>query len=225
GAPGLGRALAEAPRHVEVGLRLMKDELWAGLELEGASEGAGVRAALADEAVANLTRRIMAALGPREKCERCGGDVYAVHLVRLSGLDEIHGLACPGCARVLRSFWRFGERERRLEKIALGVGLVAEERLRLSGATLVFQMLPTERIRLTARALLRRFRELCLEPNGLELPRDALAVRAGRALLPAGARVPEGPKLEVVTLPKAGETEAGLLARVRARVRARFSAA
>ena len=221
-APELGPALCKAPRHLGVGLRLHREELWVALELTGPGLSDGVRAALGNEAVAALARRVMAALGPRERCERCAGEVYAVPLVRLSGLDEIHGLACPGCARVLRSFWRFGGRERRLEKVALGVGLVAEVRARFAGAPLAFQMLPSERGRLTARALVRRFRELCLEPNGLELPRGALLVRAGRTLLPAGARVPERARVEIVGSAGAGAEEARLAQAVRGRVKARF---
>jgi hypothetical protein len=211
------RALGRLPRHVEVGLRLQGGQLRAGLQLESPELLAGLRAALHRETVRELARRVLAALGPRLRCERCRREVYAVHLLRLRGIDEVHGLACPGCASLLKSFRRYGQPEdlEALSPLAVEVGLVSEQPVRFAGASLAFQMLPAERARLTARALLRRLRELCLEPHGIDVPRDALGLRVGGALLATGARVPEGPTAVVVALPGAGRAGRQLLARVR----------
>jgi hypothetical protein len=175
--------------------------------------------------VRELAQRVVAALGPREHC-RCGGEVYAVHVLRVRGLDEVHGLACPRCAAVLRSFWRYGEPRgvEALSQFALDIGLVVEQPVRLAGALLAFQMLPAERNRLTARALLRRFRELCLGPNGVNLPRGTLALRAGRAPLAEGARVPEGARVDLTLKRAAGIGGRELLALLRRRIEQRFRA-
>jgi len=226
GAPDLGRALATLPGHLVIGLRLREDEVEAGLQLASADLAAGVRAALEHEAARGLARRVVAALGPRERCVECSGEVYAVHLLRVRGLDEVHGLACPRCAAVLRSFLRYGEPQglEVLSALAVEIGLVAEQPVRFSGARLAFQMLPAERARLTGRALLRRFRGLCLEPHGLDLPRGALGLRAGRARLAPGARVPEGVSVSVVALPEAGMDVRELLDVVRKKIERRFRA-
>ncbi len=226
GAPDLGSALATLPGHLEVGLRLSEDEVEAGLQLDSAELSAGVRAAMEHEAGRVLAQRVVAALGPRERCGACGGEVYAIHLLRVRGLDEVHGLACPCCAAVLKSFLRYGEPEgvEALSALAVEIGLVAEQPVRFAGAALAFQMLPAERVRLTGRSLLRRFCELCLEPHGVDLPRGALGLRAGRALLAPGARVPEGVSVSVVALPGAGLATRELLGRVRQNIERRFRA-
>jgi hypothetical protein len=224
GAPDLGAALAASPRHVELGLRTAGEEVVAGLQLSAPDLRAGVREALARAPVAELARRVLAALGPRERCQACACEVYAVHVRRLRGVDEVRGLACPRCARSLKSFWRYGPPEglEALAPLAVEIGLVVEQGLRVGGAALTFELLPSERARLTSRALLRRFQELCLAPCRVELPRGALAVRAGRRLLPAGARVPEGAVATLVVGPAAGLDERALLRLLRERVKARF---
>jgi hypothetical protein len=83
-------------------------------------------------------------------------------------------------------------------------------------------MLPAERARLTARALVRRVGELCLAPHGLELPRGALTVLADRAPLPAGARVPEGARIQLACQASAGVSEKELARLVGAGARRRF---
>jgi len=223
GAPDLGAALARLPRQVELGLRAAGDEVVAGLQLSAPGLGAGVRAALGRAPVDDLARRVLAALGPRERCATCG-EVYAVHVLRVRGLDEVHGLACPRCAAVLRSFWRYGPAEglEALAPLAVEIGLVVEQRVRLAGASFAFELLPAERARLTARALLRRFDELCLTPAGVQLPRGALALRAGRRLLAPGARVPEEAAVSIVAGPAAGVAERELLVLLRDRVERRF---
>jgi len=225
GAPDLAGALSRLPLHLEIGFRLRGDEVDGGLQLASPELAAGVRAALRDEAVRDVARRVVAALGPLERC-RCAGEVYAIHVLRVRGVDEVHGLACPRCAAVLRSFWRYGEPRglEALSPLALDIGLIVEQPVRLAGAALAFQMLPVERNRLTARGLLRRFREICLAPHGVEIPRGALALRAGRALLPEGARVPEGARLRFVVKREAGLDQRELLALLREKVDRRFRA-
>ena len=225
-SPDLPGALARLPPHLEIGLRWCGDDVQAGLQLASPELVEGVRVAFAKEPVRDLAQRLLAALGPVERCA-CAGEIYAVHVLRLRGPDEVHGLACPRCGRVLKSFWRYGE-PRGLEvlgAVAVEIGLVVEQPVRLAGAPLTFQMLPAERNRLTARALVRRFRELCLAPHGLELPRGALAIRAGRALLADGARVPEGVRVALVAVKRvAGIRERDLLTLVREKVVRRFRA-
>lgn len=223
-APDLGRALADLPREVELGLRLGGEELLAGLQLAGSDLAAGVRRALADEPVKALAARVLLALGPRERCRTCEADVHAVHLLRLRGLDEVHGLACPACGGVLRTFYRYGPPEGLAALVPLGVdvGLLAEQAVRIGRSAVTLQMLPAERGRLTARALLRRLCELCLAPHGIELPPAALRLRAGGAFLPAGARVPEGVRVELVVDPAAGLPEQELARAIRAGAKRRF---
>jgi hypothetical protein len=224
GSPDLSRALASLPRHVEVGLRRHRDGVQAGLQLAAPDLAAGVRAALSTEPVAALTQRVLAALGPRERCGRCRADVYAVHLLRMRRLDEVHGLACPECGAVLRSFWRYGEPEglEALAPLAVEVGLVVELPVRLGGAALAFQMLPAERARLTARSLIRHFEELCAAPYGIALARGALTLRAGGAPLAPGARVPDDVALSFAPSARAGLAARDLLALVRRGVARRF---
>ena len=152
-APALAEALARAPRHVVVGARLGPDEVVAGPQLAEAGLAAGVRLALEHGAVAAVARRVLAALGPEERCRRCRKPVLGLHLLRTRGLDERHGVVCPRCGGVLRSYWRYGEAEglEALAPLSLALGLVAEQPVTLGGATLGFQLLPPEREALTAR--------------------------------------------------------------------------
>ena len=199
-APDLGRALADLPREVELGLRLGREGIVAGLQLAGSELAAGVPIALADERLQALAARVLLALGPRERCRSCEAEVYAVHLLRLRGLDEVHGLACPACGAVLRTFYQYGPAEglAGLVPLAVDLGVLAEQEVRIGRSSMTLQMLPAERRRLTARALLRRLRDLCLTPHGIELPQSALRLRAAGAVLPAGARVPEQARVELV---------------------------
>ncbi len=199
-APDLGRALADLPREVEIGLRLGGDGIVAGLQLAGSELASGVRRALTDERVKALAARVLLALGPRERCRRCEVEVYAVHLLRVRGLDEVNGLACPACGAVLRTFYRYGPPEglATLVPLAMDLGLLADQTVRIGRSSVTLQMLPSERGRLTARALLRRLCELCLAPHGIELPVATLRLQVGDAALPAGAMVPDGTGVELV---------------------------
>jgi hypothetical protein len=229
-APGLTEALARAPRHVVVGARLGAGEVVAGPQLAEAGLAAGVRLALEHGAVAEVARRVLGALGPEEKCRRCRKPVLGLHLLRTRGLDERHGVVCPRCGGLLRSYWRYGEAEglEALAPISLALGLVAEQPVTLGGATLGFQLLPPEREAWTARDLLARFAELYLEPYQAPVPRQALRLapggRAGgrsRPLAP-GAPVAGLRGLSIRLAPQAGLAEEGLLELLRTRIERRF---
>jgi hypothetical protein len=226
GAPSLGHALASAPRALEVGLRAAAGGVQAGLQLAAPELVAGARAALEDARVRDIAGAVLAVLGPRQRCGRCGEEGYARHLLRVSGLDEVHGLACPHCGAVARSFWRYGEPEgvEALAPLARELGVVAEARVRLAGARLAFGMVPAERGALTAGALLERFRELCLAPARLELPDDALAVTRAGKVLPSTARLPSSGAFALRRAGGPGPDEGALLAELRARVASRFRA-
>jgi hypothetical protein len=228
GAPPLAEALARAPRHLVVGARLGAEEVLAGPQLAEAGLSAGVRLALEHGAVAALARQVLAALGPEERCGGCRKPVLGLHLLRTRGLDERHGIACPRCGKVLRSYWRYGEAEglEALAPVSLALGLVVEQPLSLGGASLGFQLLPAEREALTARELLARFAELYLEPY--EAP---VKVAALRLVQGAGAKAkPLGPAtrvgglrgLSLRLLPETGLAEVGLLELLRTRIERRF---
>jgi hypothetical protein len=223
-APDLARACARLPRHLAVGARAQGDAVVAGVQLADASLLAGVRIALERAAVADLAREVLAALGPEEACEACGTSAPALHLLRTRGLDELNGLACPGCGAILRSYWRYGEADglEALAPHALRLGLVAEATAQLAGTAIGFQMLPAEREKLTADRLRRRFAELYLAPYEVDLPADAVAVARGGEPLAPGARLGAEGRLRFTIREGAGTTAEELLELLRARIERRF---
>jgi hypothetical protein len=222
-APDLARALARLPRHLEVGVRAHGEAFVGGVQLAGAELAAGVSIALEREAFAALGRRVLATLGPEERCRPCGEKVVAIHLLRTRGLDELNGVACPRCGAVLRSYWRYGEAEglEALAPHALRLGLVAEQAVSFAGTTVGFQMLPGELERLTADRLRRRFAELYLEPYEVEIPLARLRLEADDGPLPPAARV-AGRRVALVLGEGEGPAEEELLEILRARIERRF---
>jgi hypothetical protein len=222
-APGFERLLARLPRHLEVGMRALPDAVQAGVQLRAPELLAGVRIALDRSGFAALAREVLASLGPEERCGRCGERVFALHLMRTRGLDELNGLVCPSCGAVLRSYWRYGEIEglEALMPFALRLGLLEEQVVRLAGTAVGFQMLPAERERLTAGKLRRRLHELYFAAYGLAVPPAALHLRAGRSELEPSARVPEGP-VTVAFGREAPISEPQALELLRARIERRF---
>ncbi len=222
GAPDLAGALGRLPRHLALGLRVQGRELPFGLHLAEPELAAGVRVALAREPVREAARRVLGALGPPLRCRACRAGRPALHLLRIRGLDELHGLVCPTCGAVLRSYWQYGEAGglEALAPLALEVGLVAEVALRLGGATVALQLLPAERERLTAGGLRDRLLALLFAPYRIELPPRALRIRAGRRELPARERLPEGRLAAAIEGGPLGEVEA--LELLRTRVERRF---
>jgi len=230
GAPPLAEALARAPRHLVVGARLGQEEVVAGPQLAEAGLAAGVRLALEHGAVARLARTVLGALGPEERCKACRKAVLGIHLLRTRGLDERHGVVCPRCGGVLRSYWRYGEAEglEALAPYSLALGQVAELRVALGGATLGFQVLATQLEELTTRALLDRFAELYLDPYQAPVARQALRLmpvgRAGSRAGPLQPRAAVGGLggLRLGLAPEAGLAEEGLLELLRTRIERRF---
>jgi len=224
GTPDLTRTIARMPRWLAVGARAQAAEVVAGVQLAEAELAAGVRIALERGAVARLAREVLAALGPDGTCEACGARGAGLHLLRTRGLDELNGVACPGCGAVLRSYWRYGEADglEALAPHALRLGLVAEATAQLAGTALGFQMLPSERAALTAAGLRRRFAELYLAPYGVELPAEAMGLADRRVELAPGARLDPAARLRFTVARDAGLTAEELLELLRARIERRF---
>jgi hypothetical protein len=224
GAQDLPRTLARLPRWLTVGARAQGDEVVAGPQLADASLLAGVRIALERGSVAGIARDVLAALGPDVACECCGARGAGLHLHRTRGLDELHGVACPACGALVRSYWRYGVADglEALAPHALRLGLVAEATAQLAGTSIGFQMLPAERERLTAAQLRRRFVELYLEPYEVDLAADAIGVAAGRDELGPGARLAPGEKLRFTVAAGARLGAEELLELLRARIERRF---
>ncbi|HET9555377.1 MAG TPA: molecular chaperone DnaJ, partial [Anaeromyxobacteraceae bacterium] len=224
GAPDLAGALARLPPHLAVGARAGREEVVAGLQLADGALAAGARIALERDGVAALARRVLAALGPAERCAACREEVLGRHLLRTRGLDERHGIACPRCGAILRSYWRYGEPEglEALAPLALELGLVAEQPVALGDATLGFQLLPEEHAALTAAGLAGRFAELYLAPCEVALPEGALTVEGRGGHLGPRARVAGAGRLAFRLGEAAGTTEDGLVELLRARIERRF---
>ncbi|HET7755350.1 MAG TPA: J domain-containing protein [Anaeromyxobacteraceae bacterium] len=224
-APDLSRALARLPRHLDVGVRVRGDGVAAGLQLSSADAVAGVRHALASGALRPLARDVLAACGPRERCEACEATVAAVHLLRTRGLDEVHGVVCPRCGSVLRSYWRYGERHglECLAPLALELGLVAEAHVRIGRRTVGFQMLPAVRAALTAARLAHLVHALYAQPHELPLRASHLAFQAegARAALAPDDLVPEGAAVRL-RLAGAALREQQVISWVKQRIEERF---
>lgn len=219
-APDFERLLSRLPRHLELGLRAVGGDLAAGLQLASAEHPAGVRIALGREPVARLARDVLGALGPTLRCPRCRRERAALHLLRTRGLDEVHAMVCPRCGGVLRSYWRYGEAEglEALAPLALDLGLVSEQVVRLGGASIAFQMLPPEREALTAGRLGSLFAELYLVPCKVDVAPVDVRFRVGRALLRRAARLPQ----RGVTVEVGGTSGVDLEEALRARIARRF---
>jgi len=223
-APPFERLVTRLPRHLEVGMRATPEAVHAGVQLATPELVAGVRIALERAACARLGREVLLLLGPREACRRCGEEVYAVHLMRTRGLDELNGLVCPACAAVLRSYWRYGEVEglEALAPFALQLGAVAEQVVRLAGASIGFQLLPAERERLTAQKLRQRIVDLYLVPYGLEIPPAQVGLEVAGEPLAAATRIPGRGAVKLILGRKAGMSEAEALELLRSRIERRF---
>jgi curved DNA-binding protein CbpA len=224
GAPDLAGALARLPRHLTLGARAGREEVVAGLQLAEASLAAGVQVALSREAVAARAREVLSNLGPEERCASCRRQVLGLHLLRTSGLDERHGIACPSCGAVLRSYWRYGEAEglEGLWPVARSLGLAAEQAVRLGGVTLAFGMRPADLAVLTAGGLVERFEELYLAPCRVALPRAAVRVAARGSLITPRTRLAGAGRISLTLTEAAGTTAEGLVELLRGRIERRF---
>jgi hypothetical protein len=222
-APAYAQALTRLPRHLEMGLRLQKQEVRFGVQLRELELLAAVPLALERAEVAEQGRLVLSVLGPREACKACGADGYLVHLLRTRGLDERHGMVCGTCGKAAKSYWLYAKTDGQeaLLPRALELGLVTEVVLRFAGAGVAFQLLPGERDALTADALRQRFVDLYVTPYGLELDPAHLVLSRRGAPLPGDAPLGEG----VVSLqlaPEAGQADKDVLALLRSRIERRF---
>jgi hypothetical protein len=222
-APSFDQALTRLPRHLELGMRVMKKEVRFGLQLREAELLAAVPLALQRADVAERGRSVLAVIGPQEQCKRCGEEVLLQHLLRTRGLDELNGMLCPLCAHVQKSYWLYSrsEGQEALLPHALRLGTVVEQGLRLAGTTLGFQLLPEEREALTVAQLLQRFVDLYLQPYGVELePSHVRLVQAGQTL-DAETLVGRG-AITLKLAPEAGTSEKEVLELLRSRIERRF---
>ena len=222
-APTFDQALTRLPRHLELGMRVMKKEVRFGLQLRDAELLAAVPLALQRADVAELGRSVLAVIGPQEQCKRCGEEVLLQHLLRTRGLDELNGLLCPLCAHVQKSYWLYSrsEGQEALLPHALRLGTVAEQVVRLAGKSFSFQFLPEEREALTASHLRQRFLDLYVQPYGVELEPAHLRLSQGGKALAADALVGKGlVKLELE--PEAATSEKQVLELLRSRIERRF---
>ncbi len=223
-APTFDQALTRLPRHLELGMRVMKKEVRFGLQLRDAELLAAVPLALQRADVAELGRSVLAVIGPQEQCKRCGEEVLLQHLLRTRGLDELNGMLCPLCAHVQKSYWLYSrtEGQEALLPHALRLGTVVEQVVRLAGKSVGFQFLPEEREALTAAGLRQRFADLYLQPYGVELdPARVRLVQSGHVLAPE-ALVGKGTvKLELEATEE-GPSEKEVLELLRSRIERRF---
>ncbi|WP_395811997.1 molecular chaperone DnaJ [Archangium minus] len=222
-APSFDQALTRLPRHLELGMRVMKKEVRFGLQLRDAELLAAVPLALQREDVAERGRSVLAVIGPQEQCKRCGEEVLLQHLLRTRGLDELNGMLCPLCAHVQKSYWLYSrsEGQEALLPHALRLRTVVEQGLRLAGTTVGFQFLPEEREALTAAQLLQRFVDLYLQPYGVELnPAHLRLVQAGKTLEPE-VLIGRG-AIKLVLDPEAGTSDKEVLELLRSRIERRF---
>ncbi|WP_434384764.1 molecular chaperone DnaJ [Melittangium boletus] len=222
-APPYDQALTRLPRHLELGLRVMKKEVRFGLQLREAELLAAVPLALQRADVAERGRSVLAVIGPQEQCKACGEEVLLQHLLRTRGLDELNGLVCPLCAHTQKSYWLYSrtEGQEALLPHALRLGTVVEQGVRLGGTSVGFQLLPEEREALTAARLRQRLVDLYLQPYAVELlPEHVRLVQGGRELEDE-ALVGRG-GVTVRLAPEAGTSEAEVLELLRARIERRF---
>jgi hypothetical protein len=221
GAPDLPRALARLPRHLEVGLRAQGAALACGLQLASAGDAPAVREALGAPAVADLAREALRLAGPALRCPACAREVFALHLLRLRGLGEVHALACPRCGELLRSYARYGAPEgvEGLAPLAVELGLVAEVHATLGGRPLVLALPAPRRAALTAGGLRRLAHALLFAAHAIPLEPAHLDVQVDGRTIAARARVPPG----AVTLAlRGGLDAAAAAARIAAAAARRF---
>jgi hypothetical protein len=228
GSPPLPELLARPPRGVAVGLRARAAEgggLAFGLQLAEPWGAAALRLALADADVLALARRVFEVVGPELACGGCAAPVFALHHLRVRGLDEVHGLACPRCGDVLRSYVRYGAREgvEALLPLALELGVVAEVPVRFAAREVGFQVPATRRRALTAAALRRLAHGLLFEAHRLPAAARDLVLSAGGRTLGPRARVPDA-EIALALAPAAGLAAEDAAARIAERAARRFRA-
>ena len=225
-APPLERLLAQLPAHLDVGLRHQGEGRGAvhlGVQLRTADLAGGVSIALSHPPLAGLARDVLRLLGPRERCSGCGEEVELQHLLRTRGLDELHALVCPRCFAVRKRYFLFSRSDglEALNPQALRLGLLQEQVVKLSGASIAFQVLEGERPRITAADLARRLHDCYFAAYQVPVPPEAVRLFAG----PRELRGMDAPPPRPVTArldPRAGLSDRAALELLRSRIERRF---
>jgi hypothetical protein len=223
-APPFERAITELPPFLELGLRAYPKRLGFGLQMKHPWALGTAARALCTPELSGLARRVLEVMGPSERCSACGKVSFLVHLFRTRGMDEVHGLVCPACAAIQRSYRTFGA-PLGLEALAphaVALGLVDEQAVRIADATIVLGFEPKERKALTAKHLLERIALLHFDGPAKGLLRHA-RLRVGKAPLSPSAPVQKGAKVRLVLARGAPLGEKELVRVLRAEARARYS--
>jgi hypothetical protein len=223
-APPFERAILRLPPFLEVGLRAYPKRLGFGIQLKQAWAVGSVGRALGTPELLPLSRRVLEVMGPSERCAACGKVSFLVHLFRTRGTDEIHGLVCPVCAAVQRSYRTFGASEglEALAPYAVALGSVDEQAVRIANTTLVFGLRPAERKALTAGRLIERIAALHFEGLKEGLSRH-LRIRLGQRPLSPSSPVRAGATVRLVLTKDAPLDEKELVASLRSQARARYT--
>jgi hypothetical protein len=223
-APPFERAISQLPSFLELGLRAYPKRLGFGLQMKHAWALGSVRRALCTPQLLALSRRIIEVMGPSERCSTCGKVGFLLHLFRTRGLEEVHGLVCPACTAVQRSYRTFGGPEglEALAPYAVELGVIEEQPVRIADATIVLGLRPSERKGLTAKRLLERIGALHFDGLKDDLS-QYVRLRQGQQLLPPSSPVRPGAKIRLVLAKGAPLREKELVRLLRARTRARYS--
>jgi len=225
-APTLEALLAQLPPHLELGLREQdqgKGAVHFGVQLRGADLLPGVTIALEHAPLAALARDALRLLGPRERCSACGETSESQHVLRTRGLDELHALVCPRCFAVHKRYFLFSRSDglEALNPQALKLGLLQEAVVKLSGASIAFQLLEEERARLTAADLSRRLHDCYFAAYKVPVPPEAVQLFSGAKELRGMDPIPPRP-LTAKLDRRAGMKERAALELLRSRIERRF---
>lgn len=201
-APALERLLAQLPPHLDIGLReqgqgagASAGPLHLGVQLRSADLLAGVSIALEHAPMASLGRDVLRLLGPRQRCVACGEEAELQHVLRTRGLDELHALVCPRCFAVQKRYFLFSRSDglEALNPQALKLGLLQEVVVKLSGASVAFQLLEGERALLTAADLARRLHDCYFAAYKVPVPPEAIQLFSGKRELRGMDAIPARP--------------------------------
>ena len=223
-APSLEHLLAQLPPHLELGLRDQhQGAVHFGVQLRGADLLPGVTIALEHAPLAALARDVFLLLGPRGRCASCGETSEHQHVLRTRGLDELHALVCPKCFAVQKRYFLFSRSDglEALNPQALKLGLLQEAVVKLSGASIAFQLLEAERARLTAADLSRRLHDCYFAAYKVPVPPEALQLYSGTRELRGMDPIPPRP-LTAKLDRRAGMKEREALELLRSRIERRF---
>ena len=221
-APSLEALLARLPPHLDLGLR-EQGAVHLGVQLRSADLLPGVSIALEHPPLAALARDVLRRLGPRERCASCGEEAEQQHVLRTRGLDELHALVCPRCFAVQKRYFLFSRSDglEALNPQALKLGVLVEAVVKLSGASIAFQLLEGERARLTAADLTRRVHDCYFAAYKVPVPPEALQLFSGTRELRGMDAIPARP-VTVHLDRRAGMKEREALELLRSRIERRF---